>query len=180
MGVSGLALLMTESSTDFVQLYREHVTRVWRVVSRLGVQPADVEDAVQDVFIVAHRRLDSLDAAAASAWLTGIAVRVAHDYRRRDVRKPASRLEPEQQVADGRKGPDELVVQRDALDYALRLLEALPAEQRDVFVLAELEQLTAPEIAEATSTPVNTVYSRLRLARARFNELVAAQENDHE
>lgn len=178
--MSGLALLMTESSTDFVQLYREHVDRVWRVISRLGVRPADVEDAVQDVFVVAHRRFDTLDATAAAAWFTGIAVRIAHDYRRRDVRKPSSPLEPAGQVPDGAARPDELVVQRDALDYALKLLDALPGEQRDVFVLAELEQLTAPEIAEATSAPLNTVYSRLRLARARFNELVAAQENEHE
>jgi RNA polymerase sigma-70 factor (ECF subfamily) len=62
----------------------------------------------------------------------------------------------------------------------MRLLDQLSPDQRDVFVLAELEQLTAPEIAVATSTPLNTVYSRLRLARARFNELVAAQESAHE
>lgn len=180
MGVSGLALLMTASSCDFQQLYREHVNRVWRVVSRLGVRPGDVEDAVQDVFVVAHRRLATLDPSAASSWFTGIAVRVAHDYRRRDVRKPASSLEAEVELRDRGARPDELVAQRDALDYALQLLERMPAEQRDVFVLAELEQLTAPEIADATSVPINTVYSRLRLARARFNELVAAQEKDHE
>jgi RNA polymerase sigma-70 factor, ECF subfamily len=177
--VSGIALLMTEAPVDFVRLYRDHVNQVWRVVSRLGVRAADVEDAVQDVFIVAHRRFDSLSGSP-TAWLTGIALRVAHDYRRRDVRKPSTPLEPAEGVADPAARPDELAVRRDAFGYAMRLLEGLPTEQREVFVLAELEQLSAPEISEATSTPLNTVYSRLRLARLRFNALVAAQENEHE
>ena len=177
--MSSVALLMAGASPDFVRLYREHVDVVWRVISRLGVRSADVEDAVQDVFIVAHRRLSTLNAPPAS-WLTGIAVKVAHDYRRRDARKPSSPLEPAKNEPDRAKLPDELAEQRDSLEYALRLLDRMPSEQRDVFVLAELEQLTAPEIAAVTSVPVNTVYSRLRLARARFNELVAEQEPHHE
>lgn len=177
--MSSIALLMTGASPDFVRLYREHVGVVWRVIARLGVRSADVEDAVQDVFVVAHRRLATLNAPPAT-WLTGIAVKVAHDYRRRDVRKPSSSLEPAKNEPDGAKWPDEIAEQRDALDHALRLLDRMPADQRDVFVLAELEQLTAPEIAAATQVPVNTVYSRLRLARARFNELVTEQESKDE
>jgi RNA polymerase sigma-70 factor (ECF subfamily) len=179
--VSNAALLMTELPLDFTRLYRESVEQVWRVISRLGVRAADVEDAVQDVFIIAHRRLDTLrEDVRPAAWLSAIAVKVAHDYRRRDSRKPAVPLEPAKQLPDGAARPDEVAARRDALDFAMRLLDQLVPEQRDVFVLAELEQLTAPEIAVATSAPLNTVYSRLRLARARFNELVAAQESDHE
>ncbi len=179
--MSNAALLMTDLPHDFTRLYRESVDQVWRVISRLGVRPSDVEDAVQDVFIIAHRKLDTLrDDVRPAAWLSAIAVKVAHDYRRRDTRKPAVPLEPAKHVPDAAERPDEVAVRRDALDFALRLLDQLVPEQRDVFVLAELEQLTAPEIAVATSTPLNTVYSRLRLARARFNELVAAQESGHE
>lgn len=175
------ALAMTETSLDFTTLYRERVAQVWRVIRRLGVRAADVEDAVQDVFIVAHRRIETLrPEVSPGAWLSGIALRVAHDYRRRETRKPSAPLEPAKSVPDDAARPDELAAHRDALDYALRLLEQLPPEQRDVFVLVELEQLSAPEVAEATSTALNTVYSRLRLARARFNELVAAQESTHE
>ena len=172
-GVRSAALVMTELPLDFTRLYRDGVDQVWRVVSRLGVSAAEVEDAVQDVFIAAHRRLDTLRADVPPAvWLTGIAVKVAHDYRRRGVRKPTEPLEPAIRVADQASGPDELAAQREALDFALRLLERLPVEQREVFVLAEFEQLSAPQIAIATETPLNTVYSRLRLARARFNELI--------
>ena len=127
--------------------------------------------------MVAHKRLASLRPDVSPVtWLTGIAVKVAHDYRRTVQRKPTGPLEPASQVADAAVGPDELAVRRDALGFALRLLDQLEPAQRDVFVLIEFEQLSAPEVAEVTSTPLNTVSSRLRLARAHFNELVAAQE----
>lgn len=170
-----VALVMS-SPVDFTRLYRAEVGRVWRVVTRLGVQPGEVEDAVQDVFIVAHRKLDSLrPGVAPGLWLTGIAVKVAHDYRRRAKRKPTGPLEPATRVADLGIAPDELAARRDAMGLALRLLDQLEPTQREVFVLAEFEQLSAPEIAELMSSPLNTVYSRLRLARARFNELVALE-----
>lgn len=170
-----VALALTRP-LDFTQLYRAEVGRVWRVISRLGVAARDLEDAVQDVFVVAHKKLDTLrDDVAPGLWLTGIAVKVAHDYRRRTQRKPESPLESARQLPDLGIAPDELAARRDAMGVALRLLEELDPPQREVFVLAELEQLTAPEIAELTSTPLNTVYSRLRLARARFNELAARE-----
>ena len=176
--MTGAVLKLAPKPLDFAQLYRDSVERIWRVVTRLGVRAADVEDAVQDVYVVAHKRLDTLRPDVAPVtWLTGIAVRVAHDYRRTVQRKPTGPLEPASHVADGAVGPDELAVRRDALGFALRLLDQLEPSQRDVFVLIEFEQLSAPEVAEVTSTPLNTVYSRLRLARAHFNELVAAQEN---
>ncbi|MBL8916348.1 MAG: sigma-70 family RNA polymerase sigma factor [Archangium sp.] len=163
----------TTSAPTFEELYRSGVERVWRVVSRLGVPSAELEDAVQDVFIVAHRKLSQLRAdVPAELWLTGIAVKVAHDYRRRVQRKPTEPLAPAVKVADGAAAPDEVAVKRDALAFALKLLEQLEPEQREVFVLAEFEQLSAPQIATATGAPVNTVYSRLRLARGRFNALL--------
>ncbi|MFZ5440898.1 MAG: RNA polymerase sigma factor [Myxococcota bacterium] len=171
---------MTSERIDFQALYRRGVARVWRVVRRLGVAPSELEDAVQDVFIVAHRRLGTLrPEVAPEAWLTGIAVRVARDYRRRRVRKPSAE-EPSPRLVSDASAPDELAERRDALEIALRLLDQLPDEQRAVFVLAEFEQHSAPEIAEMTSTGVNTVYSRLRLARARFDELVSQLESADE
>lgn len=171
-----VALVVNTLPVDFARLYRAEVRRVWRVVSRLGVHPGDVEDAVQDVFIVAHKKLDSLrPEVAAGLWLTGIAVKVAHDYRRRAQRKPTGPLEPASQLPDAGAAPDELAARRDAMGLAMRLLDQLDPSQREVFVLAEFEQHTAPEIAELTGSPLNTVYSRLRLGRARFNELVAKE-----
>lgn len=180
--VSSIALtVMNAESVDFVALYRDGVERVWRLLSRLGIRSADVEDAVQDVFVVAHRRLDSLKPnVAPAAWLAGIAVRVAHDYRRSALRKPTESIEAAADVIDGAVAPDELAMRRDVVGFTLRLLDNMDPAQRDIFVLTEFEQLSAPEIAAAMSIPLNTVYSRLRLARARFNELVAGQETVHD
>lgn len=173
MSSAALAMPHAAPVVAFDELYRSGVQRVWRVVSRLGVASAELEDAVQDVFIIAHRKLSQLRAdVPPELWLTGIAVKVAHDYRRRVQRKPTEPLAPAVKVADVATAPDEVAVQRDALAFALRILEALEPEQREVFVLAEFEQMTAPEIATATGAPINTVYSRLRLARGRFNELL--------
>ncbi|MBL8953099.1 MAG: sigma-70 family RNA polymerase sigma factor [Myxococcaceae bacterium] len=160
----------------FPALYDDHVDLAWRVLARLGVAAPDLEDAVQDVFIVAHRRLAQFRGdSKLSTWVTGIAVRVAHDYRRRDARKPAEPLEPHEAALEDRGvAPDDAVSRAQAGDLLATLLARLEPSQREVFVLAELEQLSAPEIAELMGTPVNTVYSRLRLARERFNEGAAA------
>lgn len=159
---------------DFSRLYDETVDVAWRVLARLGVRTAELEDAVQDVFIIAHRRrADFRGQSRASTWVTGIAVRVAHDYRRRVARKPTEPLEPHApSLEDQRRAPDEALSHSQAAAVLARLLERLEPTQREVFVLAELEQYSAPEIAQLTGAPLNTVYSRLRLARARFDGLV--------
>ena len=69
---------------------------------------------------------------------------------------------------DAAPGPHEIATQAEAVRLVDQLLEALDDEKREVFVLAELEQMTAPEIAAALAIPVNTVYSRLRMAREEF------------
>lgn len=158
---------------DFLRLYDETVDVAWRVLQRLGVREAELEDAVQDVFAVAfRRRSDFHGGSKASTWITGIAIRVAHDYRRRVGRKPTEALDQHRHLEDAKQSPDETVIRSQAGKVLLSLMDQLEPTQREVFVLAELEQLSAPEIASLTSTPVNTVYSRLRLARERFNELV--------
>jgi RNA polymerase sigma-70 factor (ECF subfamily) len=165
---------LSAARVDFATLYDDTVDVAWRVLARLGVRAADLEDAVQDVFVIAHRQLPTFRGEAQlSTWVTGISIRVAHDHRRRSARKPSESLEPHAtSLVDGSRGPDEQVARSEAEDTLAHLLSALEARQREVFVLAELEQLTAPEIADLTQVPVNTVYSRLRLARAHFNQQV--------
>lgn len=173
------ALPLTEAPArrlSFPALYDDHVDVAWRVLARLGVASANLEDAVQDVFVIAHRQLAGFRGESKpSTWVTGIAVRVAHDYRRRDGRKPSEPLEPHSRwLLDEGPTPDELLARAQDTDTLQRMLMGLEPTQREVFVLAELEQLSAPEISELTGAPVNTVYSRLRLARARFNQLADA------
>ena len=153
-------------------VYREHFKAVWRVLRRLGVAPPQLDDAAQDVFLVVHRKLAGVDASAPlRSWIFAISVRVASEYRRRSGRR---RTEPLDDVfASAAPGP----AQQTELLEEVRLLEALLAEldekKREVFVLAELEQLSVPEIAAALEVNANTVYSRLRSARQHFDAALA-------
>ncbi|HXU60160.1 MAG TPA: sigma factor-like helix-turn-helix DNA-binding protein, partial [Polyangia bacterium] len=67
----------------------------------------------------------------------------------------------------------ECAVKQQAARFVDAFLRDLNEDQRDVFVLAELEQLSAPEIVSVLGVPLNTVYSRLRLARVEFGKAVA-------
>lgn len=162
----------------FDDIYAAHFADVWRSLIRLGVPPANLDDAAQDVFIVVHRRLAEFEGRSSlTTWLYGICLRVAKDHRRRDSRKGG--LEPltptlTAGLADAGPGPQQATETAEAFHALRTILETLPDEQREVFVLAELEQLTAPEMAEILGIKLNTVYSRLRTARQSFEKALAA------
>lgn len=159
---------------SFDAIYEEHFDFVWRTVRRLGVADRNVDDAVQDVFVVVHRRMSDFEGrSTVKTWLFGIARRVARDHRRRAQRKEQDAELPATVADADAPSPRDNAETAEAVQVLHQLLESLPDEQREVFVLAELEQMTAPEIAEAIDAKVNTVYSRLRLARAAFNKAVA-------
>lgn len=151
----------------FEAFYDDHVDFVWRVARRLGVSSDRLDDAVQDVFIVVHRRLAELDARVPPrAWLFRVVQNVAHEHRRRARRGDCAPLSDD--LADGASDPERTAERGQEIALVDRLVRALPEERRAVFVLAECEQMSAPEIAEALGTNLNTVYTRLRLARADF------------
>lgn len=155
------------------RLYDAYSDFVFRAMRHLGVQEPHLEDAVQDVFVVAVSKYSSFEGRSTlRTWLYGIAIRVARNYRYRRDRSQRETGELMELEAPGCT-PAEQTEQRAALRRVLALLEALPDEQRTVFVLAELEQLTAPEIAEVLGAKLNTVYSRLRLARTAFERALA-------
>ena len=156
-----------EGLPDFDAFYREHFAHVWRLLRRLGVRESSLDDAAQDVFLVVHRRRADFDPArSARAWVYGIALRVASDYRRSEGRKPTATL-PEQ-IASNTADPLRASESHRKLELLHTLLEKLPDEQRRVFVLFELEQLHAPEIAELLQANVDTIYARRRAARKKF------------
>jgi RNA polymerase sigma-70 factor (ECF subfamily) len=160
---------------DFASIYEENFDFVWRSLRRLGVQESNMDDAAQDVFVVVHRRLaDFGGRSSVRTWLFGIALRVAGDHRRRLRRKGGLALLAEENVADlSRPGPFDTTARAEAVAVLDRVLDDMDEEKRAVFVLAELEEMTAPEIAEALEVNVNTVYSRLRAARSAFENAVA-------
>lgn len=155
----------------FNEVYDAHFDFVWRSARRLGAPESATDDVVQEVFLVVHRRLAEFEGrSSVRTWLFGIVLRVVADYRRSARRKGAAPL-PDVLPADERTAcPGEQAAQREQVELLHRLLDTLDDDRRAVFILAELEQMTAPEIAEALSVNVNTVYTRLRAARQRFNE----------
>lgn len=160
-------------SVDVPAAYDTHVDFVWRLLLRLGVPLSGVEDAVQEVFLVLHRRRDEFKGASAlKTWLGGIAVRVAADYRRGHQRASSNVQQLKQMPRALPKEPHRALEEHEAFRLVQSMLEELSEEQRAVFVLAEFEELTLREIAEMTGVNANTVASRLRLARQRFDVLV--------
>jgi len=170
------------SQLGVAALYEEHVDFVWRSLKRLGVPPSRMDDAVQDVFLVVHRRLSSFELrSSVKTWLYGIAVRVAHDHhraRRRKEQRGADEAppDPDSLADEASLGPLERAEQADAVRLLDELLAPMTAEKREVFLLTELEQMTAPEIAEALGIRLTTVYSRLRAARVEFEQALARRQ----
>lgn len=160
-------------ATDFETLYHSHVEAMWRFLERLGVPARNLEDATQDTFLIAHRQLPGFRGGSSlKTWLHGIALRVAKDYRRAEQRKGGGWEPLSPALTDPARSPHEAAADRQQLELVLRLLEQLDEAQRTVFVLVELQGLTAPEVAEVTDSNVNTVSTRLRAARLRFDALV--------
>lgn len=155
------------------ELYREHHRFVWRSLSRLGVREDRLADACHDVFLVVARRLREFEGRASMrTWLFAIAMRVAQGIRRDGAREQRRR----DAVADVRK--DESLTNRpharaEAAHTLNELLESLDDDKRAVFIMAELEGMTAPEIGEALGVKTATIYSRLRMARATLERTVA-------
>lgn len=149
---------------SFAEVYAAHAAFVWRVVRRLGVHPADVEDVCQEIFVVVHRKLASFEGrSSVRTWLYGIAARCASDHRRRaHVRHEAAAAEAAVAVDAGQPAA---VAERQARAVLDEILDQLDDARRAVFVLYELEELPMAEVAEAVGCPLQTAYSRLHAAR---------------
>jgi RNA polymerase sigma-70 factor (ECF subfamily) len=156
----------------FTDVYQDHAGFVWRVLRGIGVPDANVEDALQEVFIVVHRRLAEFDGRSVKSWLFEIARRIAHDHRRALHRKPAH-MPLSDGIRDEGLGPLESAERAEGLRLLEELLDGLGEDKRLVLLLTDVAGMTAPEIAEAMGTNLSTVYTRLRRAREEFNAAVA-------
>jgi RNA polymerase sigma-70 factor, ECF subfamily len=162
------------SERNFSNIYETNVRFVWRVLRGMGVSDAHVDDAVQDVFIVVHRRLSEFDGRhSIKSWLFAIALRVAHEHRRK-IKRLGSHEPVDERLSDARPGPDEAAEQLQALRVLEALLDQLDDEKRAILVLSEMEGMTVPEIAAVTGIPLNTAYTRLRRARLQLNDALSA------
>jgi RNA polymerase sigma-70 factor (ECF subfamily) len=162
------------AEVHFSAVFRDQHDFVWRTIRHFGVDEALLDDATQDVFVVVHRRLDDFDhRAPLRSWLIGICRRVALRYRERSARR-GDRLE----LIDGddspepRGDPEHAAQASEAVELVEQFLDALDADKREVFRMCEIEGMSAPEVADVLGINLNTVYSRLRLARRRFEDAV--------
>lgn len=160
----------TVRTPSFEAVFRDEHDFVWRTLRHYGVPDPALDDATQDVFVVVHRRLPDFDGRGPlRSWLIGIARRVATRHRvRSDVR--AQREAPLGAVEPSASGPSPHTgaIRVEAVDFVSSFLDTLAPKLRDVFQLCEIEGMSAPEVADVLNIYVNTVYSRIRLARARF------------
>ena len=170
---SGKPTERIDEYTSFEQIYEEYFAFVWRTVRRLGVRERSLDDAAQDVFIVVHRKLSSFEGRSSmKSWIFGIARRVAKDYRRTVERKGHAERLPDSMIDAGAESPSDAARRAEAIACLREFLVQLDDDKREAFILAELEQMTAVEIADAVGANVNTVYSRVRAARQEFEKAV--------
>ncbi len=146
---------------------------MYNALRRFGVQERDLEDVLHDTFVKISRRLDAYDPSRPlRPWLAAFAFRTASDYRRRlQHRNELVALDPPSR-SDDAPLPDEILAKREARALVLRALEAVKMDRRAVFVMHDLDGFSVPEIAQSLDVPLNTAYSRLRLARREFTAAV--------
>ena len=151
----------------------QHFDGIWRSLRRLGVPPTELDDCMQQVFMVASRKLPSIAIGSEQAFLLGTALRVASDARRsRERRREVPEDETVQRLDPGPQ-PDELAEQKRLRALLDEILDAMPEELRAVFVLFELEEMPTHEIAALLGIPTGTAASRLRRAREALERLLA-------
>jgi RNA polymerase sigma-70 factor (ECF subfamily) len=163
----------TDDLPTFREVFEGHVRYVYRALVHLGVPERHAEDACQEVFVVVSRRLPECTSAEhLRSWLYAIAWRVAAAHRR----KVQNRREiPEESAGDAlveTRDPPEVLEEKQRWARLCAALDELSTEQRDVFVLYEIEQLKMREVADALGCSINTAFSRLYAARKRVAELL--------
>jgi RNA polymerase sigma-70 factor (ECF subfamily) len=165
---------------SFREVYDDYFGFVWRNAANRGVPSAALDDVVQEVFIVVHRKLSEFEGRSTlRTWIAGIVRRVVADYVRKRGNQPAGDETLEREPPAGLE-PAELLERKAAVDLLDALLAKMSEEQREVFVLHEVERMSGGEIAELTGANENTVWTRLRAARRVFQEGVARQRARHD
>lgn len=172
----------SERLPSFESIYERYFEFVWSSTRRLGVDAAALDDVVQEVFVVIHGRLHTLQKPESlRSWIYGIVRRTVSDHHRarrtREAPGVAHALEAQQPLL---RTPADLAEQSDQVKLLFELLEGIDWPKREVFILAELEEMTAPEIAGALGIPLNTAYSRLRAARQAFEAALARRAGRRE
>jgi RNA polymerase sigma-70 factor (ECF subfamily) len=171
--------MAAHESLAFADVYRNNFSFVWRSVRCLGVRPPAMDDVVQEIFIAVHRGLPAFAGrSSVRTWVSGIVLNVVRHHRRSLVRKSPHELsreppaDPEALRATD-ANPHQAAELAEGTRLLQQLLDELDYDKREVLVLAELEEMPVPEIADALGLKLNTAYSRLRLAREELDKALA-------
>jgi RNA polymerase sigma-70 factor, ECF subfamily len=170
-GVTGEARRLPASALR--HLVQEHYDFIWRLLARLNVSGPEVDDAAQQVFMVLVSREGlTIKVGSERAFLYGVALRVAKEFRRKTLSQ-LNHFSPDPEFLIDRSPDVEAVAERSQARQKLdHILEQMPDNLKEAFILFELEDMTVPQIAELLSIPTGTVASRLRRARALFQKAV--------
>ncbi len=156
---------------DLHDIFEEHADHVGNSLRRLGVRDADVPDLAQEVFVVVHRILPDYDPERPMwPWLFGIVYRTAAAYRRKAGREVLDDGALTSERADSAENVEAAIRRQEDRSLALEAIQEIELHRRAVFVMADIDDVPVPEIARALDIPLNTAYSRLRLAREEFRE----------
>lgn len=162
------------------ELFRRHAPFVAKFILRMGVPRADLDDMMQEVFLIAHRNGGYQPGPAKpTTYLANIAYRIVYTERRkRKVRSFVESNDEQVAAAGGAGDPEHTASQNQHVAKLQRALDSLDEDKRAIFVLAELQGETVASIAAGMGIPVDTAYSRLRAARKLFAESVSGEEGD--
>jgi len=158
----------------FHTIYRQYLDFVWSSARYLGAGTDILDDVVQDVFFVVHSKLTTLQRPEAlRSWIYGIVRRTVSEYRRsrRTRDSIGARLVAAPKLTQST--PLEMAERSAELELVETVLAEVDPTKREVFVMVEFLEMTVPEVAQALEIPLNTGYSRLRLARQSFEEALA-------
>ena len=169
LGLAQSETLSVNTPARVAELYEAHADMVWRSLRRLGVPISSLEDAVQDVFVVVHSRLAEFEQrSSVKTWIFGIVLRVASAHRRKRARRESEITSDDCELVGTSPDPQQAAQEAEAAAIVERILDEFEDDRRSVFVMLELEDFSAQQVAASLGISVNTVHSRLRLARRDF------------
>jgi len=157
-------------SAAFHAIFETHLQYVWNTLRYLGVRSADTRDVAQEVFLTVFERFDDYDPSrSVRTWLFVIAYHAASNYRRL-ARHRRELPDSGEEAAGQGLNAEQLVAAREQTDLLVQMISQIDLPKRAVLVMHDMDGIAMPEIAESLSIPLNTAYSRLRLARKELQD----------
>jgi RNA polymerase sigma-70 factor, ECF subfamily len=166
-----LARCRAGDSPAWKQLYDANFSFVERICRRLGTPDAELDDVVQETFVVAFKKLAAFREGRISTWLYRIAANVVSSrHRRRRIRAALLGLFGKDEPREA-PSVDRAYDAREAQAAVAAVLERMAPKKREVFALFELDGMSGEEIAERVGCKVDTVWTRLHYARQDFERI---------